>query len=98
MEYDMIKKTLFILIGTLLLTITSLSQAEVISIIDSDNAATTVSRPKSGFTMSQVEAKFGQAESKSGPVGQPPITTWKYPDFTVYFEYNRVIYSVIPHK
>ena len=27
-------------------------------------------------------------------VGDPPITTWEYTDFLVYFEYDRVIHSV----
>lgn len=45
--------------------------------------------------MNDVEKKYGQAESKLGPVGEPAITTWKYPHFSVFFESNIVIHSVV---
>ncbi len=83
-----------ILIMVLFMAPVSLLQAEVISIIDVDSANMQVEKPKSGLTMAQVKQQFGQPEQESGPVGQPPITTWVYPDFSVYFEYDRVIYAV----
>ena len=88
-----------ILIMVLFMAPISLLQAEVISIIDVDSANMQVEKPKSGLTMAQVKQQFGQPEQESGPVGQPPITTWVYPDFSVYFEYDRVIYAVtMPRK
>lgn len=53
------------------------------------------SRPMRGTTQAQVEAKYGSPASKKAPVGDPPITRWEYPDFTVYFEYDRVIHAVL---
>lgn len=53
-----------------------------------------VAKPKRGITMTQVEAKFGAPTTKHDAVGQPPITRWDYPSFSVFFEHDRVIDSV----
>jgi hypothetical protein len=53
------------------------------------------SRPVRGTTQAQVEAKYGSPVSKKAAVGDPPISRWEYPAFTVYFEYDRVIHAVI---
>jgi len=53
------------------------------------------SRPVRGTTQAQVEAKYGSPVSKKAPVGDPPISRWEYPGFTVYFEYDRVIHAVL---
>jgi len=52
--------------------------------------------PHRSATMAQVVAHFGEPTSKDPAVGQPPITTWHYPNFVVYFEYNRVVDTVVP--
>ncbi len=54
--------------------------------------------PKRGISKSQVRKKFGEPSSVSGPVGQPPITTWRYNSMTVYFEYNHVVHAVVHAK
>ena len=59
--------------------------------------ATADSRPKSGATMEQVEARYGMPTEKVAPVGDPPIARWEYPGFTVFFEYDRVIHAVARH-
>lgn len=51
--------------------------------------------PGNGITMEQVESRFGAPEARHSPVGDPPITRWVYPDFTVYFEHQLVINSVV---
>jgi hypothetical protein len=53
------------------------------------------SRPTRGTTQAQVESKFGSPVSKIAAVGDPPISRWEYQDFTVYFEYDRVIHAVL---
>ena len=50
--------------------------------------------PTRGMTMNEVVRRFGAPREKLAPVGQPPITRWRYPGFTVYFEYHFVIDSV----
>lgn len=67
-------------------------------LIESVESAATVARPAHGTTMDGVLQKFGEPQQRLGPVGEPPITHWVYADFVVYFEHDRVIHSVVPHK
>ncbi|GEM_PF-107379 len=57
--------------------------------------------PSRGDAKIDVLDRFGLADEEHPAVGQPPITRWDYRDFSVYFEGNRVIDSVvhpnIPH-
>ncbi|MEL7023676.1 MAG: hypothetical protein AAGL69_07985 [Pseudomonadota bacterium] len=57
--------------------------------------ATDASAPQRGMTMSRVESGWGQPQTRRAAVGQPPITRWEYNGFTVYFEYDRVIHTVL---
>lgn len=62
--------------------------------------AATVPMPARGMTMQQVEARFGAPSSKLDPRGGqkrqwPTINRWSYPQFTVYFERDRVIDAVL---
>lgn len=61
------------------------------------NAPTAGARPARGIDMTRVEAQFGAPSERHGAVGDPPITRWEYPGFTVYFEYDRVIHTVVRH-
>ena len=51
-------------------------------------------KPKKGMTKAQVRRKYGEPIQTYSAVGQPPITRWKFSDFTVYFEHNHVIHAV----
>ena len=51
--------------------------------------------PRKGSTMETVEASFGAPEARHAAVGQPPITRWVYPAFSVYFERDYVINAVV---
>jgi hypothetical protein len=55
-------------------------------------------RPSNGMNMNRVKSIYGEPNASSGPVGQPPITTWEYDLFTVYFEHNLVIHTVLKHN
>lgn len=54
-----------------------------------------VDRPKRGSTMTDVEKHFGTPVERHATVGKPPITRWDYPSFSVFFEFNRVVHSVV---
>jgi hypothetical protein len=54
-----------------------------------------IDRPGNGTRMADVESRFGAPLQRHAAVGDPPITRWVYPEFTVYFEYELVIYSVV---
>ncbi|MBT5229247.1 MAG: hypothetical protein HOM11_03110 [Methylococcales bacterium] len=52
-------------------------------------------RPTKGMTDKQVLRKFGEPLTKAGEIGYPPIISWKYDKFTVYFEFELVITTVV---
>jgi hypothetical protein len=54
-------------------------------------------RPSRGQSMATVEARYGAPSSRGGAVGDPPISRWEYPGFTVFFEYDHVIHAVVNH-
>ena len=75
------------------------SQAETLLIDGIDQAAPSATqRPKAGMSMSAVESSFGSPSDRHGAVGQPPITRWDYPAFSVYFENETVIHSVAARR
>ena len=53
--------------------------------------------PERGDNKEKVESTFGEPESKQKPRGNPPISSWSYSSFKVYFEYNHVIHSTVKH-
>lgn len=53
-----------------------------------------IETPRRGTTMETVRSRFGTPEQTRPAVGEPPISRWQYPQFTVYFEHNRVIHAV----
>jgi hypothetical protein len=55
---------------------------------------TASSRPQAGASMAGVEANYGAPSQRHNAVGEPPITRWDYPSFSVYFEREVVIHSV----
>lgn len=61
--------------------------------IDMD-AQTASSRPRAGMSMTAVESSFGAPVERRAAIGEPPITRWDYPQFSVYFEHDRVIHAV----
>lgn len=63
-------------------------------LIDTVRQSAGLERPARGDSMAQVEARFGAPGQIVDAVGQPPITRWVYPDFTVYFEGDRVLHAV----
>ena len=73
------------------------SHSETIKIGLSEQASENqnINRPKVGMSMEAVKSYFGEPTSVSGPTGKPAIYKWKYADFTVYFEGEHVIHSVL---
>ena len=56
--------------------------------------------PGRGLSMAQVEQRYGAPIEKLPTAGgdapkHPPINRWRYNGYTVYFERNRVIHSVV---
>jgi len=53
-----------------------------------------ITLPGRGMLKDQVEERFGTPTDKAPEVGEPPISSWIYNGFTVYFEYDHVIHAV----
>lgn len=51
--------------------------------------------PENGITKAEVEGKFGEPREKHGAVGDPPISHWEYETYSVYFEYDVVLFTVL---
>lgn len=64
-------------------------------LVDRAKRAEEAALPRRGSLMTQVEAQFGAPSEKREAVGNPPITRWVYPAFTVYFEHDHVVHSVL---
>ncbi|HIP52896.1 MAG TPA: hypothetical protein EYH03_02635 [Chromatiales bacterium] len=59
------------------------------------NNAQGIPRPRGGMTMQQVRQQFGNPAQEVAPVGEPPISRWVYSDYTVYFEHQYVLNTVV---
>lgn len=64
-------------------------------IIDEVRQAERMELPKNGQSKAEIEAKFGAPAEKNPAVGDPPISNWKYDTYSVYFEYDLVLFSVL---
>lgn len=50
--------------------------------------------PARGMAKTQVENRYGAPAHQQAPVGEPAITRWDYPKYSVYFENDRVLHAV----
>lgn len=62
---------------------------------NSDTESMSITLPGRGMTKENVETRFGAPDTITSSVGEPPISRWIYGSFTVYFEYDHVIHSVL---
>lgn len=53
--------------------------------------------PQNGQSKAIIEAKFGAPVQKLAAIGDPPIGSWKYDTYSVYFEHDLVLFTVL-HK
>lgn len=72
--------------------------AETVSIPLGQQGQQSLERPPKGTNKAQVEAVYGEPQSKHGPVGDPPIYSWEYPEYTVYFEGDFVLHTVLKQE
>jgi hypothetical protein len=68
--------------------------AETLS-TDTGAPAAAGDHPNRGSTMATVQSRYGEPFSRHAAVGDPPITRWDYPQFSVYFEHDRVLHTVL---
>ena len=87
----------FSLLFAAALTTSIFAQAETIQISVSKQAPNlqTIERPSNGMKKEDVENLFGAPQEVDGPTGEPPISMWVYKNFSVYFENDTVLHSVL---
>lgn len=68
--------------------------AETLS-TETGNPAAAGDRPNRGSSMATVESRYGAPSDRHAAVGNPPISRWDYPQFSVYFENDRVLHTVL---
>ncbi|MDE2148724.1 MAG: hypothetical protein KGJ55_02580 [Gammaproteobacteria bacterium] len=92
-----------LLAGLLGLSLISVARADTLRLpaVPGTSAVATPELPQRGATMRTVEQRFGAPVKRHPPAGgdspkHPPITRWDYTQFSVFFERNRVLDSVIP--
>ena len=51
-----------------------------------------------GLSKEEVYSRYGEPQKILTAVGNPPISRWKYDQFTVYFEQEHVIHTVAHGK
>ena len=70
-------------------------------LIDSVQTAPAMQTPRAGVSMDAVRQGYGSpmteypTVSTNGGPQQPPITRWDYNGFSVFFEHDRVVHSVV---
>ncbi|MGI9290816.1 MAG: hypothetical protein ACR2QG_06030 [Gammaproteobacteria bacterium] len=62
-------------------------------IVDGINKASS-EQPKSGLSKADVASKWGEPTAEKSAVGEPPISSWEYEGFVVYFEADKVLHTV----
>jgi hypothetical protein len=81
----------------LTLVLAGTSQAGDVLLIESIKSAPQVDTPRNGLKMDQVRQQYGEPASTVAAVGEPPISRWEYTGFSVFFENDLVLHSVIQH-
>lgn len=85
--------TRIVLAITLAFTIQTVA-ADVL-LIDEVRQSARMNLPANGQSKTTVEARHGSPAKQYSAVGEPPITRWDYDKYSVYFEYNLVLFSVL---
>lgn len=83
-----------VLLTTVLVCAPLALNADVL-ILDEVRQVEKMELPDNGQSKTDVEARFGNPAQKHEPVGDPPITRWDYDTYSVYFEHDLVLYTVL---
>src|SRR5512132_2175206 len=78
----------------------SVVHADTFDVRKNARASARADLPSRGMSMAQVEQRYGAPVDKLPTAGgdaprHPPINRWRYNGYTVYFERNRVLHSVV---
>lgn len=83
------------LLAPALMLVASVAAAQTLTTAPAEKPAVLPDTPHRGSTMTQVESRFGAPVVRHAAVGDPPITRWDYPQFSVFFEHDKVLHAVV---
>jgi len=88
-------------LALVLFALTALAQPVILSadvlLIEEVRQAERMELPGNGVNKTDVQTNFGEPVKKYAAVGDPPISRWEYDRWSVYFEYDLVLFTVL-HK
>lgn len=87
----------FTIVALITIIVSAPTFAEVIRIPVGQQAAEkqALRTPPRGLTKTQVRARFGDPRQEFPAVGDPPISSWDYENYRVYFEGDLVLHAVL---
>lgn len=74
---------------------TLVEEQEIIIPLSEKITQTPAARPVRGQSKRKIKSLFGEPDMQHEAKGKPPIERWDYNEFSVYFESNVVIHTVI---
>ena len=93
----MTRMVLALVLGAIALVIPNGQAAADVLLIEEVRQAERMALPANGMDKDGVRSQFGAPQQTHNPVGDPPITRWDYDGWSVYFEYDLVLFTVL-HK
>ncbi len=64
-------------------------------LIDEVRQSERMQLPVNGQSKADVTITYGSPSEQQAAVGDPPISRWDYDTYSVYFEYDLVLFSVL---
>ena len=86
----MLKKVILTLVMLGFVATPAIADTLIMEGIDSAAAE----HPQRGVSKTEVEQNYGEPVTSRSAVGDPPISSWEYGQFVVYFEYDRVLHTI----
>ena len=88
-------KRILISVSVSLMTLATVS-ADVLKLPDREPIVLQLpDEPERGMTKELVRTRYGEPRTINPPVGDPAISSWNYGYYTVYFEDEYVLHSVV---
>ena len=82
------------LLGATLVAFCAGATAETLEVPVGSQGVVAEAQAMRGLDKDEVTARLGEPVGIQGPVGDPAISRWEYPEFYVYFEWDKVLHIV----
>ena len=96
--FSSLRKQFPILAGAACLALSAATYADTLEVPVGAQGNSTYVEQVRGLKQDEVTARLGEPLGIQGPVGEPAITRWEYPDFYVYFERDVALHTVKKHR